>query len=127
MSFVFHIPTGELTLPDPPEGHTWRVKNVINTGEKETTYSILLNLLDPQQVPVATVYQTWDRKIEQYSDFALSVVGLAAVELGAYMAFSSINWERDNPKMRPATKHGRNTKTIQWTTETPKKPKELND
>lgn len=112
---MFHyIPEGELKLPTPPVNHTWRVQNIITTKKFKTKYIVRIQLLNLGEVPVLTITEEWDRKREQYRDFAMGVAGLALVELDAYFAFLSIDWGRDNNNLIPETWNGDKTNIIEW-------------
>lgn len=112
---TFHIPNNELALPEPPVGHRWQVRNIISTTETHTDYSIQVRLFNPDDVVVMTVAETWDRKQEAYSDFAMSIVGLSIAELYAYLSFLSITWDRDNPEWEKTTPVGSENLTVtEW-------------
>lgn len=88
--------TANLTLPTPPEGHRWYVRNVVKVRNKKTTYMVKISLLDGQENALVVHHAKWDRERELLNDFLAVVVDEVTRKLDDYLNFMSVDWSVNN-------------------------------
>ena len=108
----YTIPSGDLTLPNPPKDHQWVVETTISSTVKGTNNGVTVRLVNAAGVTVVTVTETWNPKLENIADFVVSVAGVTIVHLDAYNQFMAVSWEQDNPILDAPTEENYSNNNI---------------